>query len=136
MKVLKSIPALPVINIESGVKFYQDKFSFTCAYSDNDFAKLIWDEVEIHLWIACDKSWKWRSLILFLRPIWSGAETFLAGTHSCRIQVSGIYELYKKLKSSNVLYSSSTVVKETEWGTLEFPTLDLHGNLITFFERN
>lgn len=135
MKALKSIPALPVKNIKSGVDFYVSRFGFTCPYQNEDFAKLIWDEVEIHLWVVCDRSWKWRSLLLFLRPIYSGAETFLAGTHSCRIQVTDIQALFEILREKGVLYSPSTEVETTDWGTLEFPTLDLHRNLITFFER-
>ena len=135
MKAIKSIPALPVKNIKSGVEFYVSRYDFNCLYQNEGFAKLLWDEVEIHLWVACDNSWKWRSFLLFLRPIYSGAETFIAGTHSCRIQVTDIHSLFEKLKAKGVLYSSSTVVESTDWGTLEFPTLDLHCNLITFFER-
>jgi hypothetical protein len=99
------------------------------------FAKLLRDEVEIHLWASCDKSWKWRSILLFVRPIWSGAETFIAGTHSCRVQVVEIDKLYSELSKNGILYNTKTVIEKTDWGTREFPTLDLHGNLLTFFER-
>lgn len=135
MKMIKSIPALPVHNIDKGTNFYVTKFAFTCQYKNTGFAKLIRDEVEIYLWAAFDKCWKWRSIFLFFRPIWSGAESFLAGTHSCRIEVVEIDKLYKELKQNGVLYNSQTVVEKTDWGTREFSTLDLHGNLLTFFER-
>lgn len=135
MKMIKTIPALPVHNIDMATKFYETKFGFACKYKNNGFSKLLRDEVEIHLWASGDKSWKWRSILLFVRPIWSGAETFIAGTHSCRVQVVEIDELYSELKKNEVLYNSKTVIEKTDWGTREFPTLDLHGNRLTFFER-
>lgn len=135
MKMIKTIPALPVHNIEKATKFYISKFGFTCQFKNTEFAKLIRDEVEIHLWSSCDNSWRFRSIFLFFRPVWSGAESFLAGTHSCRIEINDIGELYKELKQTGVLYNSKTVVEKTDWGTREFPTLDLHRNLLTFYER-
>ncbi len=135
MKIIKAIPALPVHDIDTATEFYTSKFGFSCKYKDKGFSKLQRDEVEIHLWASCDKSWKWRSLLLFLKPIWSGAETFIAGTHSCRIESIGINELYSELSKNGVLYSPKTVIENTDWGTREFPTLDLHRNLLTFYER-
>ena len=135
MKMIKTIPALPVHYIDKGTKFYEEKFGFTCKFKKEGFSKLIRDEIEVHLWETCDKNWKWRSIFLFLRPIWSGAETFIAGTHSCRIQVIDIDNFYKEFSQAGVLYNSKTIIEKTNWGTREFPTLDLHGNLLTFFER-
>lgn len=135
MKIIKTIPTLPVHNIDNATKFYKTKYGFTCEYKDIGFSKLRRDEVEIHLWSSCDKSWKWRSIFLFLKPIWTGAETFIAGTHSCRIEVIGIDELYNEMLKNGVLYNSETVIEKTDWGTREFPTLDLHRNLLIFYER-
>lgn len=133
MKFKSTIPALPVRNIESAVKFYDSSLGFSCRYKDEGFARVIRDHAELHLWAACDKGWKFRSIFLFIKPIWSGAESFLAGTASCRIEVEEIDDLFKEYKESEVLYSPSTVVEETTWGTREFPVLDLHRNLLTFF---
>ena len=133
--MIKTIPAFPVHNIDNAIKFYETKFKFINKYNDSGFAKLVRDEIEIHLWAAGDKNWKWRSILLFVRPIWSGAESFIAGTHSCRIQVIEIDKFYDEFKQSGVLYNSKTIIEKTSWGTMEFPTLDLHGNLLTFFER-
>lgn len=135
MKMKKTIPALPVIDIDKAVHFYGDKLSFECRHKDEGFAILFRDEVEIHLWAACDGGWKLRSFILFIRPIWTGAESFLAGTASCRIEVENIDALYDEYKNQNVLYDSDTIVESTPWGTREFPALDLHRNLLTFYER-
>jgi integrase len=91
------------------------------------------NSVDIHLWAACDQSWRYKFWLVF-RPISCGAESFLAGTASCRIQVTGIDELYKEMKATGVIYNAETVVEDQSWGHRDFPTLDLHGNLITFYE--
>lgn len=134
MKMKKTIPALPVFNINEAVRFYEDKLGFVGGHKDEGFAILTRDEAEIHLWAACDKGWKLRSILLFVRPIWSGAESFLAGTASCRIEVEDIDKLFTEYKQQKVLYNSKTIVEETPWGTREFPALDLHRNLLTFYE--
>ncbi len=136
MKMKKSIPALPVQNIEKAIKFYISKLGFSVPYNDDGFAKLIRDDVEIHLWASSDETWKNRSASLSVRPIISGAESFLAGTASCRIEVDEIDQLFNEYKIQGVIYSTNTVVTEQPWGTREFPALDLHGNLLTFYERS
>lgn len=130
-----TIPTLPVINIANAVDFYINRMGFKNGYSDEGFAKLMRDEIEIHLWASKDKSWRYRSIFLFVLPICSGAESFLAGTASCRIQVDSIDLFYDEFRNSGVLYDSNTQVEKTDWATKEFATLDLHRNLITFFER-
>ncbi len=127
-----TIPYLPVYEIDNAVKFYEDKLGFTSRYNDSSFALLFRDEVEIHLWAANDKGWQSRDMSD--RPVLSGAESFLAGTASCRIGVEKINDLFTEYKNKGVLYSPTTVIEETPWGTREFPALDLHRNLITFYE--
>ncbi len=134
MKMKKSIPALPVQNIHKAIEFYKTRLGFAVPYNDDGFAKLIRDDVEIHLWASSDETWKNRSASLSVRPIVSGAESFLAGTASCRIEVDDIDQLFKEYKTQGVIYSTDTVVTEQPWGTREFPALDLHGNLLTFYE--
>jgi hypothetical protein len=70
-------------------------------------------------------------------PICSGAESFLAGTASCRIQVSDVDALFAELQSAGVLHDVSRAgVTATDFGTREFSTLDSDGNLLTFFRWN
>lgn len=130
----KTIPALPVQSIKKACEHYTNKLGFTIRHQEETFAIAVRDEVEIHLWQACDKSWKWRSILLFLKPIWTGAETFIAGTASCRIQVQGIDKLYEDYKKQGVLHSPNTVVQEQYWGHKEFPVVDNYRNLLTFYE--
>jgi catechol 2,3-dioxygenase-like lactoylglutathione lyase family enzyme len=131
----KTIPALPVVNIAKAIAFYESRMGFMARHREETFAIVVRGAIEIHLWASCDRSWKFRSLLLFLRPIWTGAETFLAGTASCRIEVVGIDELYQEYKTQGILHNEHAVVEEQYWGHRDFPIMDLYGNLITLYEE-
>lgn len=135
MKLTRTIPALPVQRIEDAIAFYRSRLHFEAGYYDEGFAIVTRDDAEIHLWAASDESWRERPERLSSRPVVSGAETFLAGTASCRIEVQDVDALYAEYKLSGVLYGTDTVVEAMPWGTREFPALDLERNLLTFFER-
>ncbi len=65
----------------------------------------------------------------------SGAESFIAGTASCRIRVEGVDELFRELAAQDVLHPvAKDGVSDTDFGSREFATLDLDGNLVTFFQ--
>jgi len=49
--------------------------------------------------------------------------------------VQGIEELFAEYKKAGVLHSPDTVVQEQYWGDKEFPAVDHHRNLLTFYER-
>lgn len=134
MKLKKTIPALPVQNITQAISFYTTKLGFVVRHQDTGFAIMIRDDVEIHLWKSGDESWKEKGTSLSDNPICSGAESFLAGTASCRIEVEGIDELYEEYKKQGVIYNKDTVITEQPWGHFDFPALDLYGNLITFYQ--
>lgn len=131
MKLLQAIPAMPVRDMGRSVKFYRDKLGLMLAYSNDCFAKLLKDGVEIHLWAATDETWQGR---VGDRPIVSGAESFLAGTASCRIGVEGVDELYGVIEPLGILHWNARL-QDTDFGTREFGVLDPDGNLVTFFER-
>lgn len=130
------MPAFPVGSISKSADFYRERLGFTVAYSDESFAKLQRDDSELHLWAANDKSWASRSNLVE-GPVCSGAESFIAGTSSCRIEVDRVDELYAELRESSALHygDSGDGACETDWGTREFAAQDLDGNLLTFFER-
>jgi len=130
----QTIPALPVREMTAAVGFYRDRLGFEVLHADGGFAVLGRDEAVLHLWEAGDESWRERGSLD--RPVRSGAESFIAGTASCRIRVEGVDELYEELRTSDVLHKvSRDGVSETDFGTREFATLDLDGNLVSFFER-
>ena len=132
MTLAQAIPALPVRDAASAVEFYRDKLGFDVVHHDGGFAVLKRDGAEVHLWEASDESWRRRSSDE--TPVRSGAESFIAGTASCRIATEGVDELYGELRKRGVLHPVSRGgVDQTDFGTREFAALDPDGNLLTFF---
>jgi hypothetical protein len=110
-----------------------DRFGFDVSHETGDFAVLVRDDAVLHLWGATDGDWRSRD-DLGRHPICSGAESFLAGTASCRIEVSDVDTLFAELQSAGVLHDVSLAgVTTTDFGTREFATLDSDGNLLTLF---
>jgi len=130
----QTIPALPVRSVAAAVAFYRERLGFGVIHQDSGFAIVARDSAEIHLWGASDEGWRARADVA-TNPVCSGAESFIAGTASCRIAVEGVDELYAELCAADVLHSPSTVVEDTDYGTREFPALDCDGNLISFYTR-
>jgi catechol 2,3-dioxygenase-like lactoylglutathione lyase family enzyme len=129
----QTIPALPVRRMEDGVAFYRDKLGFETLHHDGGFAVMRRDDAVVHLWESSDETWRERD-DLRERPVCTGAESFIAGTASCRIMVDDVDELYAELRAADVLHGvSKDGVDDTDFGTREFATLDLDGNLVTFF---
>jgi catechol 2,3-dioxygenase-like lactoylglutathione lyase family enzyme len=125
-------PALPSADVERSIGFYRDVLGFELVHSDDGFAIVRRDDATIHLWGATDETWHERSD--WNRPIVSGAESFIAGTASCRVQVAGVDELYAFCDARGVVHPNGHI-DDTEWGTREFGVLDPDGNLIGFWEE-
>lgn len=129
----QTIPALPVRDAQAAVDFYRERLGFDVLHHDGGFAVLARDEAVLHLWEASDESWRGRDQ--GDRPVRSGAESFIAGTASCRILVAGVDDLYEELRARDVLHPvSKEGVADTDFGTREFATLDLDCNLVSFFQ--
>jgi hypothetical protein len=117
----------------AAVAHYRERFGFDAPHETDDFAVLVRDDAVLHLWSASDEDWRSRANLTG-KPICSGAESFLAGTASCRIEVAAVDALFDELQRANVLHPVSRGgVGTTDFGTREFATLDLDGNLLTFF---
>ena len=124
MTLGRTIPALPVRDVAAAVTFYADKLGFDVMHHDGGFAVL-------HLWESGDDSWQTRTGDG--SPVCSGAESFLAGTASCRIEVTDVDALYDEMQAAGVLHPVSRGgVDDTDFGTREFSVLDADGNLIGF----
>src|SRR5215208_1444963 len=120
----RTIPALPVRDVAAAVVLYRERFGF---------AVLARDDAVLHLWEAGDEEWRSRDGFVE-RPVRSGAESFIAGTASARIEVRDVDGLYAELAAAEVLHPvSRDGVTETDFGTREFATLDGDGNLLSFF---
>lgn len=132
MRLLSAIPALPVKHIGRSVEFYRDKLGFAPRHEEDGFAILSRDAVELHLWAAADEQWRARA---GPSPVVSGAESFIAGTASCRVAVVGVDALHRSLEPLGILHPNAHLATKS-WGTREFGVLDPDRNLITFFEQN
>lgn len=130
----RTIPALPVRSVGAAVAHYRDRFGFTPVHVDEHaFAVLRRDDAILHLWQAADESWQLEDTLPD-SPVCSGAESFLAGTGSCRIEADGVDELWAELRAAGVLHHvSAGGPGDTAFGTREFAALDLDGNLVEFF---
>ncbi len=131
MQMLSAIPALPVRHVTTSIPFYRDVLGLSMRHHDTGFAIFHLDAIELHLWQADDESWRMRANS---EPVCSGAESFISGTASCRIAVTGIDELYTRLQQHSVIHPNAHITN-TDWGTREFGVTDPDNNLITFFER-
>jgi catechol 2,3-dioxygenase-like lactoylglutathione lyase family enzyme len=130
----RAIPALPARDVAASTAFYRDELGFEVLHQDGGFAVLGRDDAVLHLWEASDETWRERDG-LGDRPVRSGAESFIAGTASCRIETADLDALYDELAPRGVLHPvSRDGVTATDFGTREFATLDPDGNLVTFFE--
>jgi catechol 2,3-dioxygenase-like lactoylglutathione lyase family enzyme len=128
----QTIPALPVRDARRAVDFYRDRLGFEVVHHEDGFAVVRRDGAELHLWQAGDDSWRERDSLD--RPVHSGAESFIAGTASCRIVADDVDALYDEYSRNEVLHPvSKDGVTDTDFGTREFATLDLDGNLLSFF---
>ncbi|HEV2813995.1 MAG TPA: VOC family protein [Solirubrobacteraceae bacterium] len=129
----RTIPALPVRDVHAAVAHYRDRLGFEALHEAGDFAVLKRDDAVLHLWGATDEGWRTRA-DLGGGPICSGAESFLAGTASCRIEAADVDALFDEVKERDVLHEASLGgVASTDFGTREFAAVDRDGNLLTFF---
>ena len=135
VKLTQTIPAMPVRDMSAAVAFYRDRLGFETLHHDGGFAVVRRDESVVHLWESGDEDWRER--LDTERPVRSGAESFIAGTASFRVNVdsaAGVDELYEELRRADVLHPvSKGGVDDTDFGTHEFSALDQDGNLIGFY---
>jgi hypothetical protein len=61
MAFQSAIPSLPVLDISASAWFYRDTLGMLVRYQEADFAILVKDSVEIHLWAANKPDVKGRS---------------------------------------------------------------------------
>lgn len=132
MSTLKAaIPVLPVRAISDAARFYAAKMGFRIAYEDDGYALLARDQIEIHLWAATDTAWEQRE---GGKPVVSGAETFLAGTASCRVHADDIDALFESFRGADIIHPNGSLA-DKPYGLREFAVLDMDGNMITFYQN-
>ncbi len=125
-------PAFPVQDIERAIAFYARALSFSVVAQGPGFAVIRRGQVDLHLWLSNDERWRERDAG---SPLLSGAESFLAGTASCRIEVSGIRDLFDACTGAGIVHPNGPL-RHVEYGAMEFAVLDHEGNLITFYQMD
>lgn len=135
MSLHGAIPSFPARSVDAAAAFYRDRLGFAIAHRAEGFARVVRDDVELHLWESGDEGWRQRADFAD-NPVCSGAETFIAGTSSCRIQLDEVDALHDEMQAAAVLhYRDPGAPTDTDFGTREFAVTDLDGNLIVFFRR-
>jgi len=124
-----AVPVLPASNIARSTEFYNEAVGLRIVHQSGGYAVLSKDAIQIHLWAATDESWKARQA---MPPIESGAESFIAGTASCRVLVDDIDELYGELNAKHIVHPNGHL-ESKPYGHREFSILDPDNNLVTFF---
>lgn len=120
-RFLAAIPALPVSDEARAVRFLHDALGMTqLVFEGNGLGICRRDDIEIHVCLADGKA--------------RGAESYLAGSASCRIELTGVDALHQHCRALGVVHPNGPL-RDTGWGTREFDVLDPDGNLITLFER-
>lgn len=128
-RLTAAVPVLPVRDVRHAADFYVAQLGFTLAYADGGYAVLVRNGVEVHLWAATDDAWQQPGR---KNPVVSGAESFLAGTGSCRIRVDGIELLHEACRAAGIVHPNGRLANKP-YGLTEFAVLDGDGNLLTFF---
>jgi len=120
-RFLAAVPALAVSDERRAVAFLADALGFEELTHDGDGLGILrQDQVELHVWVADGSA--------------LGAERQLAGTVSCRIELTGIDSLYERCQALGAVHPNGPL-GDTPWGTREFAVLDPDHNLITLYER-
>lgn len=135
MRLGRTVPSLPVRDVAAAVEHWTSRLGFAPVHVEPGAALLRRDDAEVHLWHAGDAGWRSRP-DLADGPVWSGAESFLAGTASCRVEVDDVDALHAELFATGTLHPGDPGRPQaTGWGTREAHALDADGNLVTFFAR-
>lgn len=112
-KFLNAVPVLPAVDIAATIDFYQQKLGFTTEFQTDDYAGLRRGAAQLHLWQCSDRA--------------------IAEASSCRINVSGITQLYDDYQEQGVIHPNGALSVKP-WGLSEFTVLDVNGNCVVFAE--
>jgi hypothetical protein len=109
-----AIPVLLTLDVGKTVAFFTQQLGFSSPYHDSGFAILQRDGVTLHF-TGC-------------------SEQHLVDWSSCRVEVTGVDGLYAAFSQTGAIHPNAPL-ETTDYGTREFGLVDVHGALITFFER-
>ncbi len=113
-RLTTAVPVLASLDIPASARFYEEKMGFKMIHVEAGSWGIVQrDAIQIHFWHCNDRR--------------------MAEHTSCRVQVENINALFDELEPHGILHPNGPL-RDTAWGSREFDVLDLHGNLMTFFE--
>lgn len=120
-RLVAAVPVLPVSDLRRSVAFLSQALGFVELLDSSGIGLGILnrDAVQVHLWVADGSA--------------PGAEQYLAGSASCRIEVVGIDALNDQCAALGIIHPNAPLGARP-WGAREFAILDPDGNLITLYE--
>jgi catechol 2,3-dioxygenase-like lactoylglutathione lyase family enzyme len=121
-RFLAAVPALPVSDQTRAVGFLERALGLVELHDEGGrgLGILRRDAVELHVWLADGSA--------------PGAERHLAGSASCRLEVTGVEQLHEHCQLLGVVHPNAPL-RDQPWGTREFAVLDPDNNLIALYER-
>jgi catechol 2,3-dioxygenase-like lactoylglutathione lyase family enzyme len=121
-RFLAAVPALPVSDQLRAVSFLEQALGLVELHVEGGRGLGIVrrDAVELHVWLADGSA--------------PGAERHLAGSASCRLEVTGVERLHEHCRRLGVVHPNAPL-RDQPWGTREFAVLDPDNNLIALYER-
>jgi catechol 2,3-dioxygenase-like lactoylglutathione lyase family enzyme len=112
-ELVRAIPRLPCLDVASAVEFYASRLGFAVLFRFDDYAAVMRDGIELHLWLSKDKK--------------------LPKSSGCRIEVRAVDALFEECKKAKVLVPR-TKLEAKSTNSREFDIQDGDGNTITFSE--
>lgn len=107
----RAVPVLASLDIEATQRFYDERLGFESVARYADYGIVARDGVQIHFWLTDDGD--------------------IPKATSCRIDVTGIDQLYQQMSTAGVVHPNGPLVDQP-WGLREFAVLDGDGNMIKF----
>ena len=120
-RFVAAVPVLPVSDRRRAVAFFVDVLGFAELVDEDGQGLGIVnrDAVQVHVWAADGSA--------------PGAEEYLAGSASCRLEVVGVDALHDVCAGVWPVHPNGAL-GDRPWGAREFSVLDPDGNLITMYE--
>jgi catechol 2,3-dioxygenase-like lactoylglutathione lyase family enzyme len=112
MKIIHTSPVLPARDIESTIRFYEEKLGFRKTLEVENVCVLVRDAAERHF-MQC------------------AIEDVLANS-ACRLQIEGIGAFFERCKADRLI-DADAEMEIADWGKI-FPLIDPNGNLLWFIE--
>jgi uncharacterized glyoxalase superfamily protein PhnB len=110
VKLLSTLPVIPVTDVAEAIAFYRDRLGFTVEFEQGPYAGVVRDDARLHL---------------------DGVVNAGAGTVTCRVETSGVDDLFAEMDGKGVV-DPKEPIHTMPWGARQFSVLDCCGNRITF----